>query len=185
MPQKIPKILTEEEINSIFLIVKNPKHRLMIALMYGCGLTSPEVSCLHSIKVLGKELKVRSVKGIVLRTVPFPRKMNVLYWDYLTTTNAKSLKPYLFPGADNGHITNFNINKIIRLIGVRCGINRPVTPLLIRQSYIVAMLQSGVHRHVVMRLTGIKARTSMLPYSSLCVPQVLKIKSPLESINFN
>ena len=52
-PQRIPELLTREEVRRIMAACMNPKHRMMLETVYGCGLRLSEVV----------KLKVRDIDG--------------------------------------------------------------------------------------------------------------------------
>jgi len=43
VPQKMPVVLTQEEVTSLILAIENPKHKIMIQLLYGAGLRVSEL----------------------------------------------------------------------------------------------------------------------------------------------
>jgi len=70
-PQKIPELLTRQEVTQIIQACHNPKHRMLLLTCYGCGLRVSELVALKVRHVDGerKLLRVEQGKGAKDRTV--------------------------------------------------------------------------------------------------------------------
>jgi integrase/recombinase XerD len=97
----LPKVFSKEEIMEIFSATKNNKHKLILWLIYSCGLRRSEV-----INIMLTDLdsdrgivNIREAKGNTDRMVPVPQKV----WEKIRTY-IKNYKPvvYLFEGQTGG-----------------------------------------------------------------------------------
>ena len=70
-PQKIPELLTRQEVKQIIEACHNPKHRMLLLTCYGCGLRVSELVSLKVRHVDGERqlLRVEQGKGAKDRTV--------------------------------------------------------------------------------------------------------------------
>jgi len=71
-PQRIPELLTRQEVARILEVVQNPKHRALLSVTYGCGLRVSEAVALQVKNIDGERrlLHVQHGKGGKDRMVP-------------------------------------------------------------------------------------------------------------------
>jgi len=71
-PKKLPVVLSSQEVRLLLNTPKLHKHRLMLALLYGCGLRNSELRNLHikDVDMDRKQLHIRQGKGRKDRYVP-------------------------------------------------------------------------------------------------------------------
>ena len=71
-PQRIPELLTRQEVGRILAAIKNPKHYALLAVTYGCGLRVSEAVALQVKNIDGERhlLHVQHGKGGKDRMVP-------------------------------------------------------------------------------------------------------------------
>ena len=84
-PQRIPELLTRQEVTRLLSVVSNPKHQALLSIIYGCGLRVSEAVALQLKDVDGERhlLRVDQGKGAKDRMVPLaPGLLQVLrqYW---------------------------------------------------------------------------------------------------------
>jgi site-specific recombinase XerD len=83
--QRIPELLTRAEVGRLLAACSNPKHRMMLATCYGCGLRVSELVALRVRDIDGERrvLRVEQGKGGKDRLVPIsPKLLQALreYW---------------------------------------------------------------------------------------------------------
>ncbi|HRI62483.1 MAG TPA: phage integrase N-terminal SAM-like domain-containing protein, partial [Saprospiraceae bacterium] len=100
-PQKLPKVLTEEEVSALLRAVDNPKHRCLLMLIYSGGLRLGEVTNLRlpDLQPEKNRLFVRAGKGNKDRCTILSEKA----WQYLKQY-LEVYKPveWVFEGANGG-----------------------------------------------------------------------------------
>ncbi|HSH42432.1 MAG TPA: integron integrase, partial [Arenicellales bacterium] len=77
-PRRLPVVLSRDEVRRLFEHITNPTHRLMAAILYGCGLRLME--CLR-LRVLDidtgyAQILVRDAKGKKDRVAPIPKRLS-------------------------------------------------------------------------------------------------------------
>lgn len=178
-PSKLPVVLSRAEIEKIIGNIANQKHRLMIALSYGCGLRVSEIINLKIKDVDLNELTVhlKGAKGNKDRITIFPEKMKN---DIMNMSAGKAGNEYLFASQLGGKLTERTAQKIFENALKKAGIKKDATFHSLRHSFATHLLENGVDVRYVQELLGhANIRTTQL-YTRVTNPNLKKIKSPLE-----
>ncbi|MCP5417691.1 MAG: transposase [Chromatiaceae bacterium] len=100
-PQRIPELLTREEVAAILAACTHHKRRMLLTLCYGCGLRLNELVHLQVSDIDGERclLRIDQGKGHKDRLVEMSATLLVQLRDYW-----RALRPlqWLFPGRDSG-----------------------------------------------------------------------------------
>ena len=153
--QRIPELLTKREVQAILGRLGNPKHRMLLALCYGCGLRVSELVQLQVGDIDGERsvLRITQGKGAKDRLVLIaPTLLGQLrrYWQ------AERPQRWLFPTAyrSDQHIgistaqRVFHRAKDLAAIGKDGGIHS------LRHAYATHQLEAGLPVHQLQRLLG-------------------------------
>lgn len=184
-PKQLPVVLSQGEVKRLIAAAPLLKHKLLIALIYGCGLRRFELLKLQvsDVDLERGMLHVREGKGRKDRYVP-------LGW-LLTRGLRKYLqheKPYrwLFNGrGDNGQLQPFSqtgVQWAIREATKKAGIQKRVTSHVLRHSYATHLLEMGLDIMTLKDLLGhVDIKTTMM---YLHVAQLDKYRgfSPLDKL---
>ena len=108
-PRRLPAMLTKEEVLSILNALINPKHRLIIETIYGCGLRVSETARLKKQDIRTDEdvLFVRQSKFRKDRIVTLPKGLGIRLKSYMIARNDDN--PYVFDSQRGGHVTTKTI----------------------------------------------------------------------------
>lgn len=176
--QRLPIVLSREEINRIIESIRNKKHQLMISLAYGAGLRVGEVVNMRVRDVLLEELVlcVRQGKGKKDRMTVFSEKLKPeLYF----LTADRSGNEYLFESNRGGKLTERSAQKIFDNALSATGIKKSATFHSLRHSFATHLLENGVDVRYVQELLGhANIRTTQI-YTHVTNPAIRNIKSPL------
>jgi len=101
-PQRIPELLTREEVRRILHACDNAKHRMILELCYGCGLRVSEVCRLRVRDIDGErgQLRIEQGKGAKDRAVILPPSLLGRlrrYWRRPWVSTSQSTVPLLIP----------------------------------------------------------------------------------------
>jgi len=151
-------ILKPEEFHHLMKAAEKSRDRLILLLLGGAGL---RVSELVRIRVGDLNLEEgclyigsNSAQGERVRTVALPRPVISELRHFLAGGNAE--RGYLFPGRTSGHISVRRIQVVLNSVAERSGLQitkyldsagrrrRRITPRLLRHSFAVWSLDSGV-----------------------------------------
>ena len=164
-PQRIPELLSREEVRRILAACSNPKHRMMLELCYGCGLRASEV-CRLRIRDIDSErgqLRVAQGKGAKDRIVLLPASLLDRLRDYWRTCRARH---WLFPSTllpgHPLHITS--LQKAYRQAKRQAGVERAGGVHGLRHAYATHVLEQGLPVHQLQRLLGHRSVQSTMRY---------------------
>jgi integrase/recombinase XerD len=131
------------------------QNRLVILLLYGCGLRTQELCALKvpDLDAERQELKVESGKGDIQRIVPIPEGVQAPLWAYLHERGGRR-GPLLRTPRHRRPLSSRAICRIVHEAAERAGIVRTITPKALRHSYATHLMDSGVDLAVIARLMG-------------------------------
>lgn len=178
-PSKLPVVLSRAEIKRIIASISNQKHRLLVALSYGCGLRVSEVIDLKVKDIDLNELTVhlKGAKGDKDRITIFPERLKN---DIMNIIAGKLGNEYLFISQLGGKLSERTAQKIFENALKKCDINKEATFHSLRHSFATHLLENGVDVRYVQELLGhANIRTTQI-YTKVTNPSLKKIKSPLE-----
>lgn len=156
-PKKLPVVLSQQEVK---LLLKTPdllKHRLVLALLYGCGLRRFELCNvkIQDVDLDRKMLHIREGKGRKDRYVPLGENLSRGIKTYL-----EAEKPYvwLFNGKTNtGQLQQFTgagVRWVVKEAGRKSGIKKQVTSHVLRHTYATHLLEMGLDIMTLKELLG-------------------------------
>lgn len=158
IPRKLPKIMTIEEIEKILTENLTPVNRLIVELLYGCGLRVSELVDLktNGIDLNANYLKCRG-KGSKERLVPLGSKAKkalneyFVQRDFLVKKYNLDTKNLLI--ADNGRfLTRQDVYNFIHEQGKK--IHKNISPHTLRHSFATHLLENGADLRIVQELLG-------------------------------
>jgi len=96
--QRIPELLTRCDVGRILAACRNPKHRMLLELTYGCGLRVSEIVALRVRDIDGERglLRVEQGKGAKDRMVTLPETLRDRLRGYWTLCRPEQ---WLFPSS--------------------------------------------------------------------------------------
>jgi hypothetical protein len=160
---RLPEVLSVDEITRIIETAPTLRDRLLIGLMYGCGLRVSEVCALRwkDFDVTRQLLTVTSARGTRTRQLPIP-----LAFTELLSLGVKQCAgdDHIFPGATPGKpLSTRAIERHLAGIAKAADIPRTVSCTVLRHSYAVECLRSGMTVQELRQNLGHKhVRTTML-----------------------
>ncbi len=181
IPRKVPEILSGSEVEALFAEVFSVKYRAVLMTTYGAGLRISEVCRLrtHDIDSDRMLIHVREGKGGDSRYAMLSQRLLVVlraYWKEIRPAG-----PYLFPGrrADRP-ITRKTISGVLARAAARCGLDKRVTPHILRHSFATHLLESGTDIRTIQVLLGHRSITSTQLYAQVSPGRISRTRSPLD-----
>ena len=168
---KVPSI---DEMHQVFegdvLSSWPERDRLILELLYGCGLRNSELVGLNLDDQLKQdELLIRG-KGKKERKVPMGEAARLALTVYLATRD-RILKfrewdtPALILNLRGDRITSRSVGRLIKQIAVEKGLSRRMHPHLLRHACASHMLENGAHLSDLKKLLGHSKLATTLVYS--------------------
>jgi len=179
-PQKLPVILSPEEMQHFLGCVPNRKHHAILATCYAAGLRISEAVHLKSADIDSQRMVIRveQGKGQKDRYVMLsPKLLEILraYWKMYRP------KEWLFPG-DRAHqpITRDAVGQACAKAHALSGLSKPVTPHSLRHAFAVHLLEAGADIRTIQLLLGHRSLATTAHYLRIATNRVCATSSPLE-----
>ena len=183
VPERLPEVLTKEELLSLFSTIKNKKHLLMIQLSYSAGL---RVSELVNLKVRDLEFQnnqgwVRKGKGNKDRPFILAQSLNPSLQKHICQ---ESLQPasWLFPGRKS-HLHVKTIYNIVKQAAKKSQLQKNVHPHTLRHTFATHLIENG---YSVTSVQGLLAHASVettMVYVHMATPNLLNVNSPFDEFH--
>jgi integrase/recombinase XerD len=131
------------------------RDRMVILLLYGCGLRTHELCALQvqDVEPQRKELRIEVAKGDRQRVVPLPDVVHTELLAYLLERGGKR-GPLLRTTAKQRALSAREVCRIVGAAAARAGLTGEVTPKTLRHSYATHLMDRGVDLAVIARLLG-------------------------------
>ena len=180
--KRIPNVLTKDEVKKILDISNNRKSKLIISLMYACGMRVSELVNLQN-KDFDFDEKIghiRQAKGKKDRVFNIPEfLLDDLKKQVVQQKNNQ--QEFLFTGP-KGKLTERNIQKIVTNTARRAGITKDVHCHTLRHSFATHLLENGVDIRYIQVLLGHSSIATTELYAHVSNESIKKIKSPLDEL---
>ena len=183
MGQKLPLILSQEEVARILTAPPHLKSRALLMTIYAAGLRRSEVARLqvHDIDSARMTITVHQGKGQRDRVVMLsPVLLDTLrqYWRHTKP------KKWLFPGVTPDQpISGNDVCVVFHNAVRRAGITKQVCPHSLRHSFATHLLESGTDLRTIQILLGHRSLKTTSRYLHVSQQQVRATVSPLDSLD--
>ncbi len=178
---KLPNVLSEEEVRSILLAHGNMKHRVMLSLIYACGLRRSELLNLKPLDIDSKRLLliINQGKGRKDRIVPIPEELIKMLRDYYRAYRPKN---WLFEGQKSGsRYSEKSLQSVLKQALKKANIKKLVSLHWLRHSYATHLLENGTDLRYIQELLGHKSSKTTEIYTHVSRRSISNIVSPFEN----
>jgi len=164
--KKLPTVLTIEEIKSILSQIRSPAIKMLLIMIYSCGLRLSEATHLDVASVDMGRMQVKVTgKGSKDRYVPLAQRTKQLLSAYL---NKHRPANWLFVGkVKEGPCPGSTVQKAFKSALKRTGISKPATVHTLRHSYATHLLENGIDIRIIQRALGHKYPSTTMVYAHL------------------
>src|SRR6266511_2222390 len=179
-PQRLPIVLSPDEVLQFLECVPGPKHRAILTTCYAAGLRISEVLHLrpNDIDSHRMVIRVEQGKGQKDRYVMLsPKLLDLLrtWWRMERPT------AWLFPGDRPGQsISKDAVEQACQKARRRCGIPKPITPHLLRHAFAVHLLEAGTDVRTIQLLLGHRSLATTARYLRIATSKVCSTTSPFD-----
>ena len=181
-PQKLPVVLTMDEVLRLLEAAPGPKYKAALAVAYGAGLRVSEVANLKVSDIDSKRmlLRVEQGKGGKDRNgMLSPRLLELLQEWWLVGRPAA----WLFPGRDPLlPITTRQLYRAVNDTAVAIGIEKNVSPHTLRHSFATHLLEQGVDIRVIQVALGHSKLETTARYTHVASKVLRDVLSPLDQL---
>jgi len=179
-PQKLPVVLSPEEVLQFLECVGSTKHRAILTTCYAAGLRISEAVRLKPTDVDSQRMVIRvdQGKGRKDRYVMLsPKLLDTLrrYW------RAVQPKGWLFDGDVPGQpISTSAVELACQKARRLSSIGKPITPHSMRHAFAVHLLESGTDVRTIQLLLGHRSLATTARYLRIATSKVCSTSSPLD-----
>lgn len=178
----LPNTFSKEEVGRILNATTNMKHKLLLWIIYSCGLRRSEVINikLSDIDRDRSLIHIREGKGKVDRIVPVSDKVWSKLNDYLA---GYSPQVYLFEGQAGGKYSSESVYRVFKNSLRRAGINKDTGVHSLRHSYATHLHENGLDIRYIQELLGHKSTRTTEIYTHVSRRNLIAIRSPIEDLD--
>jgi integrase/recombinase XerD len=179
-PQKLPVVLSREEVVHFLGCVACRKQRVILTACYAAGLRVSEAVRLNAGAIDSKRMVIRveQGKGRKDRYVMLSPKLLEILRAYWKVTHPKE---WLFPGAHPGRpIPREAVEDACQKAHRVSGLSKPVTPHSLRHAFAVHLLESGTDVRTIQLLLGHRSLATTAKYLRIATSKVCATSSPLD-----
>lgn len=180
--KKLPTVLTHEEIHNLLNTVSNKKDLLIIEFLYSSGCRVSECVKLN-IKDLDLNdctARVRGGKGGKDRLIILSKKWVEEIKPYLE--HKKTASEFVFSKKNGSPYSVDTIQRIVKRYAIKAGIQKNVTPHILRHSYATHLLEGGENIRKIQELLGHSDLSTTQIYTHVSTEELKKVKSPLDTL---
>jgi site-specific recombinase XerD len=191
-PEKLPPVLSPDEIKRVLTMATSLKARAMLTLSYGCGLRAGEVVRLRAGDIDSEQMIIRVVqsKGRKDRHVMLPNDVLELlreWWKVRPPKRDAGVAPeqrWLFPGrTDHQPVTTRQFNRLFKQAAKAAGLRKALSLHSLRHSFATHLLEDGKDIRVIQALLGHAKLETTAHYVRVATGIIAKIESPLERLS--
>lgn len=179
-PQRLPVILSPEEVLQLLGCVGSTKHRAILTTCYAAGLRISEAVRLKPTDIDSQRMVIRveQGKGQKDRYVMLsPQLLETLRVCWRTVRP----KAWLFEGNIPGKpIDKSAVEQACQKARRLSGICKPITPHLLRHAFAVHLLESGADVRTIQLLLGHRSLATTARYLRIATSKVCATASPLD-----
>jgi site-specific recombinase XerD len=188
VPQRLPVVLSREEVGRLIAACGNLKHQTALALAYGTGLRASEVSALKVSDIDSERMILRVEQGKgrkdrnnMLSPVLLER---LLFWWKVARAQGKMLDGgWLFPGFNPlDSLSTRQLNRAIPAAARAAGIDKRVSMHTLRHSFATHLLEQKVDIRVIQVLLGHKKLDTTAIYTQVATDILREMVSSLETL---
>jgi integrase/recombinase XerD len=182
LPQKLPQVLTEQEVIRLLKSVNNIKHQTILTLIYSAGLRLGEVIQLKltDLQTDAHRIFIRGAKGKKDRCTILSPKLEKLLSKYIAMYNPVE---WLFEGQTGGQYSERSVQYIFEDTRRKSMINPLATCHTLRHSFATHLLEKGVDLRYIQELLGHASSKTTEIYTHITRKGFQNIKSPLDDLD--
>lgn len=187
--KKLPVVLSTQEVKRILLAPKSLKHRILLGLLYGCGLRSFEARNIQiaDLDLDRKMLHVRNGKGKKDRYLPLS---DMLIRGLKKYIKVKKTGPWLFNGKPegraggdfDGRYSRTGVQWVVKKARTDAGILKNVSAHTLRHTYATHLLEDGLDIMTIKDLLGHECLSTTMLYLHVAQSGRVKPYSPLDTL---
>ena len=179
-PQKLPVILSPEEVLEFLSCIRGHNHRTILTCCYAAGLRISEVVALDVSHIDSRRMMIRvqQGKGQKDRYVMLSPKLLEILREWWRRDRSQH---WLFPGNIPGrHISTDAVEHACQEAHRLFRLAKPITPHSLRHAFAVHLLEQGTDVRTIQLLLGHRSLATTARYLRIATTKVCSTTSPLD-----
>lgn len=179
--KKLPIVLSQQEVQRMFSVCENLKHKVMLALLYSCGLRVSELINLkwQHIDRSRMIINIIQAKGKKDRQVMLSQSIIPLLENYYRQYKSKV---YVLNGQFSLQYSDRSVGEVVKQLASKAGIKKRVWTHLMRHCTFTHMVENGTDINLIQRIAGHSSPKTTAIYTHISNNIISKINSPISSI---
>jgi len=180
--RKLPQPLEVCEIKRMMSVCNNTKHKVILYILYGCGLRIGELINLkwsHIDRSAGIIYIIQGKGKKDRKVMLFPELISLLENYYKEYKSECRLSPYILKGQKAHQYSQTSINNVLKSIAKKAGIKRNVHAHIFRHSHASHLLESGIDLRTIQELLGHENFSTTTIYTHVSKKRIASIPSPV------
>src|SRR5437879_1031509 len=191
-PERLPPVLSPEEVKRVLTMATSLKARAMLTLAYGCGLRAGEVVRLRAGDIDSEQKIIRIVqsKGRKDRHVMLPPEVLKLlrqWWKVRPSGHDAGVAPeqrWLFPGRSARlPLPTRQFGRLFKEAAKAAGLRKTLSLHTLRHSFATHLLEDGKDIRLIQALLGHDKLETTARYTRVATGIIAKIVSPLTRLS--
>ena len=191
-PQKLPLVMSVDEIKRLLAVASSLKTRVLLSLGYGCGLRASEIVRLK-VKHIDRAqniIRIEQSKGCKDRNVMLSDEMLGLLRQWWKTRPSRYdagiplQERWLFPSRKSAGrpMTTRQLNRLFHEAAEAAGIKKGVTPHTLRHSFATHLLEQDTNLRKIQLLLGHEKLETTARYLHVAAGVISAVESPLDRL---
>lgn len=179
--RKLPIVLSQDEVQKMFSVCENLKHKVILALLYSCGLRVSELINLRWADIDRSRMIINIIqaKGNKDRQVMLTPQLIPLLEKYYKEYKSKV---YVLNGQFSLRYSDKSVGEVVKQLASKAGINKRVYTHLMRHCSFTHMVENGTDINLIQRIAGHSNVKTTSIYTHISHNLISKIQSPLANI---
>jgi integrase/recombinase XerD len=188
-PEKLPLILSMEEVTRLLDSTANLKHKAALSVAYGAGLRASEVVHLTTGDIDSERMLIRVEQGKGSKDRHAMLSENLLkllrvWWQQGRAKQQLLPSGWLFPGRNPVNpMSTRQLNRAFHTARKAAAIDKPVNLHSLRHSFATHLLEQREDIRVIQVLLGHRKLTTTARYSQVATRTLSEVKSPLDYLD--
>jgi site-specific recombinase XerD len=180
--KKLPIVLSQDEVQRMFDVCENLKHKVILSLLYSCGLRVSELINLRWNDIDRSRMIINIIGGkgnkdrqVMLESSLIPL-LEKYFYEYKT-------KNFILSGQFSEKYCDRSVGQVIKQLADKAGIKKRVYTHLMRHNCFTHLVEAGIDINLIQKLAGHSNVKTTILYTHISHNLISKIKSPLHNIN--
>jgi site-specific recombinase XerD len=179
--QRLPVVLSVEEVKRLFAATDNLKHKCLLMVIYSAGLRISEALNLKPADIDSKRMQliIRNAKGKKDRIGLLSNKILPILRSYFQLYEPRQ---YLFEGMWGGKYSARSAQQVLKNASQKAGIHKKVTLHTLRHSFGTHLLEANTDLRYIQVLMGHSSSRTTEIYTHVSTKALKDIESPLDRL---